>query len=120
MGWDDETLNRVYDKTDGCCRYCGKKVSWKNYGRPGERGAWEVDHSVPRAFGGTDRMSNLWPACIECNRDKGAMTGSQYSRYFEPDEEEWSLGDLLVAGIGLLAFGALLSYLLQGHSRPLR
>lgn len=116
LGWDNEILNEIYDKTDGYCRYCGKKICWKNYGEPGERGAWEVDHSNPRALGGTDRMSNLWPACIECNRDKSTMTGPQYSRFFESEEETWSLGDLIISGIGLLALSALLSQL----SRNLR
>ena len=80
MKWDDETLDWVYDRTDGCCRYCGKRIYRNNYGMPGERGAWEVDHSVPIALGGTDYLRNLWPSCTECNRDKGTMTGPQYIR----------------------------------------
>ena len=116
MGWSNEILNVIYDKTDGRCHYCGKKICWKNYGAPGERGAWEVDHSNPRTLGGTDRMSNLWAACVERNRDKGMMTGPQYSRFFESEEEELSLGTMIVSGIGLLALWAFLSQL--SRNRP--
>ena len=62
MQWDEGTLDWVYDRTGGYCRYCEKKLSQINYGTPGARGAWEVEHSVPQSLGGTDYLSNLWPA----------------------------------------------------------
>lgn len=31
----------------------------------------ELDHVIPRSHGGSDRPSNLVPACCDCNRDKG-------------------------------------------------
>lgn len=67
-----EVLQRVFDRTDGRCHICYRRVAWKNYGALGARGAWEVDHSVPRACGGTDRLTNLLPAHIRCNRSKQA------------------------------------------------
>jgi len=70
MSYDDETLNYVFDKGRGRCWWCGKKLSWKNYGRSGEKGAWEVDHNNPFSRGGTDYLRNLVPACISCNRSK--------------------------------------------------
>lgn len=70
MAWSDEQLNRIYDRTSGYCHLCGKKLAFTNYGCPGSRGAWEVEHSVPRASGGTDRANNLYAACIPCNRGK--------------------------------------------------
>ena len=75
MAFTDEELNYIYDKTNGYCEYCGKKLAFKNYGKVGERGAWEVDHSNPKSRGGTNYLRNLFPACIECNRAKGARTG---------------------------------------------
>src|SRR6059036_3757981 len=107
MQWDDETLDWVYGKTDGYCRYCEKKLSRLNYASPGERGAWEVDHSVPLSLGGTDYFSNLWPACIDCNRDKGTLTGSQYLRQLDGPRRSGS-GDGIVANLA----GAFLLYLL--------
>ena len=65
-------LNDIYDRTNGQCHICYKKVSWSNYGTLGTKGAWEVDHSNPRANGGSDRLSNLYAACISCNRSKGS------------------------------------------------
>ena len=78
--WDEDTLNTVYDKTGGYCRHCGKKFAWVNYGTIGRRGSWEVDHSRPKARGGTDHINNLVPACVPCNREKGDMTVQWYRR----------------------------------------
>lgn len=75
MPYSAEELNYIYDKTGGYCEYCDKKLAFKNYGMLGERGAWEVDHSNPRCRGGTDYLRNLFPACIDCNRNKGIRTG---------------------------------------------
>lgn len=81
MAYDEETLNRAYDRTTGYCHICGKKLAWSNYGRPGARGAWEIEHSVPRAKGGTDHGNNLFPACISCNRSKQAVTTQTARRW---------------------------------------
>ena len=115
MQWDDETLDWVYEKTDGYCRYCEKKLSRLNYASSGDRGAWEVDHSVPLAVGGTDYLSNLWPACIECNRNKGTTTGPQYKRLFRAPRQSSSRGP----GVLDILAGAFLLYLfLRGLSKP--
>ena len=65
-------IQKIYEKTDGNCHICHKKLSLVNYGKNGLRGAWHVDHSVPKAKGGTNHMNNLYPACIRCNTSKGA------------------------------------------------
>ncbi len=69
--FDDETKIKVYEKTDGCCHLCHKKIAKKNYGVIGARGAWEIDHSKPASKGGSNHMNNYQPACITCNRKKG-------------------------------------------------
>ena len=71
MAYDNDTLNDIYDRTDGRCHICGKKLCFVNYGKPDKRGSWEVEHSRSRAKGGTDRLRNLFSACIPCNRQKG-------------------------------------------------
>lgn len=43
----------------GTCRYCGE---------PGD----QIDHVVPIAMGGSNRISNLVLACQPCNSRKGA------------------------------------------------
>ena len=70
MTFTNERLNKIYDRTSGYCHICHKKVAFKNHGVFGARGAWEVEHSNPRAKGGTNRLNNLFPACISCNRSK--------------------------------------------------
>lgn len=72
MAYTDEQLNDIYDRTSGKCHICHKKLAFTNYANPGARGAWEVEHSQPRASGGTNRRNNLYAACISCNRSKRA------------------------------------------------
>lgn len=74
MRFDKQTLTRIYHRTTGYCHLCHTKLSLKNYGQVGKKGAWHVEHSVPRANGGTDHLNNLKPACIRCNLDKGTQT----------------------------------------------
>ncbi len=74
MAYSDDVLNRIYDRTDGYCHLCCKKLSFSNYARYGYRGVWEVEHSVPLSKGGTNHLNNLYPACISCNRSKAAQS----------------------------------------------
>lgn len=70
--------NEVYEKGDGKCRYCGKRLSIKNHGQSGRRGAWQIDHSRSKANGGTDHLNNLVAACVDCNQEKGSRNGKSY------------------------------------------
>ncbi len=83
MGYTNDELSYVYDKNDGYCWHCGKKLAWKNYAMRYDRGAWEVDHSNPVSRGGTDYLRNLVPACIECNRSKGDLTSREFESFLE-------------------------------------
>lgn len=74
MKFTNEELNEIYDRTSERCHICHKKLAFRNYGVVGARGAWEVEHSNPQAKGGTHRKNNLYPACIPCNRSKGAKS----------------------------------------------
>jgi 5-methylcytosine-specific restriction endonuclease McrA len=74
MTYDDATLTKIYVRTNGKCHLCHKKLSFTNYGQGGAKGAWEVEHSIPRANGGTDHLNNLFPAHIGCSREKGTYT----------------------------------------------
>ena len=74
MSFKKEQLNSIYDKTSGKCHLCGKKLARTNYGVIGARGAWEIEHSIPRIAGGTDHGNNLYPAHIRCNRSKRDMS----------------------------------------------
>lgn len=74
MAFKEEERNRIYERTSGYCHICHKKLALKNYGKLGARAAWEVEHSIPQANGGSNRLNNLYPACISCNRSKGASS----------------------------------------------
>ena len=108
MTYSDEQRWRIFEKTDGYCIYCGKKLAWKNYGNSDGKAGWEVDHSIPISRGGTDHLNNLVPSCIPCNRDKGDLTGSQYRALLD-DESSKSQNDLLstllAIGVGFLFLG---------------
>lgn len=69
----NDRLELIFERTDGRCHICWGVLAFKNYARYGERGAWEIEHSNPRCKGGSDRLSNLYPAHIDCNREKGKM-----------------------------------------------
>lgn len=71
MGYSDGELNDIHDKNDGYCWWCGKKLSFVNYGRPGAHGAWEVDHSNPVVQGGSDYFRNLVPALHTVQSEQG-------------------------------------------------
>ena len=127
MAFDDRQRRMVYDRTDGYCHICHKKLAFANYGTAGARGAWEVDHSRPRARGGSNHGNNLFAACVGCNRSKGAMTTQtarrrnftirapmSSTRKRALRQENTALGTLLGAGVaaavagpaGVLAMGA--------------
>jgi 5-methylcytosine-specific restriction endonuclease McrA len=59
-GWvDPDSWQAVIEFYDGLCGYCELRP-WK-----------QRDHWVPIARGGLNVVSNLIPACIECNGEKG-------------------------------------------------
>src|SRR5579859_4410631 len=71
MKISQEQLVAIFDKTMGRCHICRKSLCINNYGLHGRRGAWEIDHSKPRARNGSNHGNNLLPACTSCNRSKG-------------------------------------------------
>lgn len=71
MQREEAALRAIYNRTEGQCHICRKRLSFCNYGLYGKRGAWEIEHSVAQARGGTHHGNNLFAACISCNRSKG-------------------------------------------------
>lgn len=74
MTYTEEQLDAIFERTDGHCHVCGKKLCLNNYGQGGRKGAWEVEHSIPHSDGGSDRLNNLYAAHLSCNREKGTVT----------------------------------------------
>lgn len=48
------------------CAYCGRSLSYSDYGPSYAT----IDHIVPRSRGGTNGLQNLTLACLHCNRVK--------------------------------------------------
>ena len=63
-------IKLVYERTDGYCYYCDKRLSILNYGKVGARGAWEIDHFIPFSRNGAHQLRNFVPACVPCNTMK--------------------------------------------------
>lgn len=82
---DEDKRLAVFEKSDGECHYCEKELSFDNRDRE-SRGAWEVEHRVPRAKGGTDHLNNLVAACWPCNLDKGTRTARTHHRAVAGDK----------------------------------
>jgi len=83
MVYDKITRRKIYDRTDGRCHICGRKLSFINYGKMGKRGAWEVDHSRPLSKSGGDSLNNLYASCISCNRTKGTFTSQTARSWYD-------------------------------------
>lgn len=71
---------RVYAKCGGKCHLCHRRIILSHYGRNDVPSGWHIDHSVPRAMGGTDHQNNLLPACWYCNLSKGARPSEMVRR----------------------------------------
>jgi 5-methylcytosine-specific restriction endonuclease McrA len=109
----EENLKRIYDKTNGKCHICGKKLSFINYACVGEKGAWHIEHSIPKAKGGTDHLNNLFPAHIDCNQEKGTYTtqtargwhGRKRAPLSKDKKKSAKIGNAVLGGtIGLLGY----------------
>ena len=49
---------KVYDKYQGHCAYCGKKLTFKEM---------KIQHDVENVNGGIEKIVNFEPACKYCN-----------------------------------------------------
>ncbi len=75
----------------------------------------EIEHILPRAFGGATEESNLWLACSLCNEYKGTRIVApdpltdEFVPLFNPRQHVWSVHFAWNAGadriIGLTAIG---------------
>jgi hypothetical protein len=81
MAKDLLRLRQIFRKTDGRCHICHCRLTFNNHGNKNAVGAWHIEHSIPRACGGTDHINNLYPACIGCNLDKGVLSSRTVRNY---------------------------------------
>lgn len=117
MRYTDAKLSAIYERTEGYCHLCHTKLSYSNYGINGMRGAWHVEHSIPKARGGSDHLNNLYAACINCNLEKGTKSNqtmrrrngasrAPYSkRKVERLKEDYALSGMLAGVIAGMKYG---------------
>ena len=77
MAYTEEQIRRAWKSTDGRCHLTGRRLRLSDYGR-----TWEIDHSKPRAKGGSDHGNNLKPALLVVNRSKQASTSRAVRRAY--------------------------------------
>jgi len=62
-----EIREYLLEKFDRKCAYCNA-----------ENVPLQVEHIIPKARGGSDRVSNLTIACVKCNQRKGNQTAEEF------------------------------------------
>lgn len=80
---------QVYKRDNNTCQYCGKKgIRTKRYGRISvvenpenilvidnsndlRLISFEIDHVIPKGYGGSNDIDNLKLSCRKCNHKKG-------------------------------------------------
>lgn len=93
-----EDKEKIWNKTDGKCYYCGIDLEiigprwvrerveneyggyehWKFLGNGMKPNTFVIDHIMPRASGGSDDVENLVPCCNWCNSSKGSKNIEEF------------------------------------------
>ena len=63
--FQNSLIEERWDRTRGKCMICGKNLVWKNRGKGGKKGAWEVGpirNLAPKKF----VFSNCEIDCLNC------------------------------------------------------
>ena len=68
--------NYLLEKYGRKCFYCDKEVS-----------NFEVEHMIPKAKGGSNRIDNLTLSCHSCNQKKGTLTAEEFIKQTLPAEK---------------------------------
>lgn len=79
---------RVYDKYDGHCAYCGTEITLKQMQVDHIQAKWNTwsDAEINRRPGfvrGSDEESNLNPSCARCNKWKATFSVEQFRKEIE-------------------------------------
>ena len=65
--FQNSVVEERWERTSGKCMVCGKKLSWKNRGKKGSKGAWKVGpirNFDPKKY----VLSNCEIDCFYCYR----------------------------------------------------
>ena len=98
MGFTEDTKRNAFERANGCCEICGKRLVFGNRGRNGGRGSWEAHHKKPKSEGGTDTLRNCMILCYQCHQQPQKAV-SRKSKNQSPDD--------IIFGGGILGGGIL-------------
>jgi hypothetical protein len=79
MGFSDDTVEKAWNRQNGLCAFCGKRLVYANRGKDDCRGAWEPHHKKPIQHGGTHLLRNCAILCI--NGDNCHLTIGHKGHY---------------------------------------
>jgi hypothetical protein len=91
---DEKTRALILRSAHGRCGMCGRTIEKHGI-------SLEVDHKIPREWGGGTELGNLWALCEECNRGKKNLFASVDSAAMraaiQHDSVHVRIGELLKA-----------------------
>lgn len=64
MAFSADVIRGAWDRQEGRCASCGKKLVWANRSKKRSQGAWQAHHIRPVSYGGTDGKRNCAILCI--------------------------------------------------------
>lgn len=85
MSYSGQELDQVFKKANpygigfvGSCVDCSRPIARYAHVIEFHLEAWQVEHAIPRSRGGTESITNLFPACVSCNQTKGDKLASEF------------------------------------------
>lgn len=74
MKYSNKRRKIVYEKFNGHCSYCGKKLNFDDM---------QIDHHVPKNKNGGSDIHNLYPSCQNCNLLKYDLSIEDFRKKIE-------------------------------------
>jgi len=72
MAFTEDVVKNAFDKVNGYCQACGKKLIYANRGNAVGRGGWDAKHIKPVSEGGKDEVRNCMILCMDCLEKTGS------------------------------------------------
>src|SRR5690349_2767038 len=75
---------RVFKQSDRRCFYCGLPLRFRDVAPDRDwvmvtgHNSAILEHKIPVCRGGKSNLTNCVPACVRCNREKGAFTVEEF------------------------------------------
>ena len=77
MVFSEDVVKNAFDKVNGYCQICGKKLIFNSRGNAEARGAWEARNIKPVSEGGKDEVRNCMILCHRTGDKEILMNGNE-------------------------------------------